>query len=152
VSVSPAAGEAGSPVVVHGGPMLLAYDYPLLGILLSTLMFFIWVMWLIVLFYVFADVFRSRDLRGFSKCLWLVFIVFLPIIGTLAYVLARGDSMNERATARAEARDAQFKSYVQETAGPAVAADQLAQLASLHEAGTLTDAEYEAWKAKVLAS
>jgi Phospholipase_D-nuclease N-terminal/Short C-terminal domain len=131
--------------------MVLAYDYPLLSIFWSMLIFFFWVIWLITLFHVISDVFRSHELGGFAKAAWLILVIVAPFLGVLAYLIFRGDDMARHAVADAEARDAQFKAYVRETAGTSGPGDQLTQLAALRDAGHITDAEYEAGKAKVLA-
>ena len=102
-------------------------------------------------FHVILDIFRSRDMGGVAKAVWLLFVIILPFLGTLIYLLARGDKMTRHAVADAEARDAAFKDYVRQAAAPSGPADQLAQLASLRESGAITAAEYEAGKAKILA-
>ena len=132
--------------------MLLAYDYPLLSVFWSMMIFFLWIVWLMALFHVIVDIFRSKDMGGFAKALWLLFVIFLPFLGVLVYLIARGDNMAQHAVADAEARDAAFQSYVKEAAGTTSQADQLTQLATLKSSGHLTDAEYETAKAKILAS
>jgi Phospholipase_D-nuclease N-terminal len=134
----------------EAAPMLLAYDYPLLSVFWSMLIFFMWIVWLMILFRVIIDIFRSHDMGGFAKAIWLLFVVFLPFLGVLVYVIARGDNMTQHAVADAEAQQAAFASYVKETAGTSGPGDQLTQLSALHEAGKLNDAEYETAKAKVL--
>jgi hypothetical protein len=131
--------------------MLLAYDYPLLSIFWSMLVFFLWFAWLITLFQVIGDIFRSRDLGGVAKAAWLIFVLVAPFLGVLVYLIARGGEMGRHAVADAQARDAEFKRYVQETAGTSGPGDQLTQLAALRDAGRISDSEYEAGKAKVLA-
>ena len=131
---------------------MLAYSYPLLGAFLTILwlsLFFIWI-WLFII--VLVDVFRSHDMGGFAKALWVLFLIFLPVLGVLVYLIARGGSMHERAVERAEQQEQAFRGYVQSTAASAGTADQLAKLADLKERGVITDAEFEAEKAKVLAS
>jgi len=133
--------------------MLLAYDYPLLSVFWSMMIFFLWIVWLMALFHVIVDIFRSKDMGGFAKAMWLLFVIVVPFLGVLVYLIARGDNMAEHAVADAEARDAAFQSYVKEAAGTTASpADQLTQLADLKSAGHLTDAEYETAKAKILAS
>jgi hypothetical protein len=131
---------------------MLAYNYPLLGAFLTILwfsLFFIWI-WLFII--VIIDVFRSHDIGGFAKALWLLFIIVLPFLGVFVYLIARGGKMHERAVQGAQQQDQAFRGYVQSVAPPASAADQLAKLADLNERGAITDAEFEAEKAKVLAS
>jgi Short C-terminal domain/Phospholipase_D-nuclease N-terminal len=130
---------------------ILAYDYPLLNVFFSMLWFFLFICWIMVLFHVFADIFRSKDMGGFAKTMWIIFVIFLPLLGVLVYVIARGDDMARHAADDAQARDAAFRSYVQDAAGTAGPADQLARLAELRNSGAISDAEYEAGKQKVLA-
>ena len=129
---------------------MLAYDYPVLGVFWSMLIFFFWIVWIIALFHVFADIFRSRDMGGFAKTMWLIFVIFLPFLGVFVYLLARGDEMREHAIKDAQAQDAAMRSYVKEAAGTGGPADQIAQLASLRDSGAITEAEFQSGKAKVL--
>ena len=117
-------------------------------------MIFLWVIWIWVLIWVFIDIFRSRDLSGWAKALWFLFVLFIPLIGVVVYLIARGDSMNERAAQQARQQDQEFRSYVQEAAAdsPASMADQLAKLADLRDRGVISAGEFERQKAKVLAA
>jgi hypothetical protein len=131
---------------------LLAYDYPLLGAFWTMLIFFLWIAWFMLLFRIIADVFRDKELSGIAKTMWLLFVIFLPFLGVFVYIIARGQSMTERDIAQAKANEAAFRSYVQESAGSGGgAADQLEKLASLRDQGVLTDEEFSAQKAKLLA-
>ena len=130
--------------------MTLAYDYPLLGVFWSMLVFFLWVVWILALFHVFGDIFRSRDLGGIAKAGWLIFVVVLPFLGVFVYLVARGDKMAEHAAERAEAQQAAMQNYVRQAAGTAGPADQLTQLAALRDSGAITAAEFETGKAKIL--
>lgn len=130
---------------------MLTYIYPMFGVFWSLFFFFIWVMWLMLLFRVFADVFRSDDLGGFAKALWLIFVILVPFLGVFVYVIARGASMTQRDVQRAQAQREAFDGYVREAAGStASTSDQLGKLAQLHAQGVLTDAEFAAQKAKIL--
>ena len=129
-----------------------SYSYPLLGAFWTILWIFLWVMWIWVLIYVFIDIFRSRDLSGVAKALWFIFVLFIPLIGVLVYLIARGGKMHERAVQDAQQQDQAFRSYVQEAAGSANPAEQLAKLADLRDRGVITPAEFEREKAKVLAA
>ena len=80
-------------------PLASSYSYPLLGAFWTILEIFLWVLWIWVLIYVFIDIFRSHDLSGWAKALWFIFVLFIPLIGVLVYLIARGDSMHERAAA-----------------------------------------------------
>jgi Short C-terminal domain/Phospholipase_D-nuclease N-terminal len=131
---------------------MLAYSYPLLGAFLTILyfcLFFIWI-WLLVI--VFIDIFRSHDMGGFAKALWVLFVIFLPWLGVLVYLIARGGNMHERAAQEARQEQKAFAGYVQSVAPQESKADQLSKLADLKTRGVITDAEFEAEKAKVLAA
>jgi Short C-terminal domain/Phospholipase_D-nuclease N-terminal len=152
----PLAGAAGN-LTAKGDAMPLAsssYSYPLLGAFWTIFMIFLWVIWIWILVRVFIDIFRSRDLSGWAKALWFLFVLFIPIIGVVVYLIARGDSMSERTEQQAREQDAEFRGYVQEAAAdsPASTADQLAQLADLRDRGVITAGEFEREKAKVLAA
>ena len=133
--------------------MLLAssYSYPLLGAFWTILEIFLWVLWIWILIYVFIDIFRSRDLSGWAKALWFIFVLFIPLIGVLVYLIARGGKMQQRAMREAQQQDQQFRAYVQDAAGGQNTADQLAKLADLRDRGVITPAEFESQKAKILA-
>jgi hypothetical protein len=132
--------------------MVLAYTYPLLGVFWTMLEFFLFFVWIWLLIVVFGDIFRSHDLGGLAKALWVIFVIILPFLGVFVYLIARGNGMQERSAKLANQQDQQFKAYVRETAGTSGSADQLAKLADLKSQGVLTDAEFEAQKAKILAS
>jgi hypothetical protein len=133
--------------------MMLAYDYPLLGVFWTMLWFFLFFIWIWLLITVFIDVFRSHDMGGWTKALWVVFIVVLPLLGVLVYLIVRGKSMQDRAARGAARQQEEFRQYVQEAAGTGSGtADQLAKLADLKDRGVLTDAEFEAQKAKLLSA
>src|SRR6478672_9785536 len=113
--------------------LLAASSYPLLNVFWSIFEFFLWVIWFWILITVFIDIFRSRDLSGWNKALWFLFVLFIPLIGVLVYLIARGGKMHKRAVQDAQQQEQQFRSYVQETAGSATTADQLAKLADLRD-------------------
>ena len=129
-------------------------SYPLLNIFWSMFIFFLWVIWIWILIWIFIDIFRSNDLSGWAKALWFLFVLFIPLIGILVYLIARGGSMHERATQQAQQEDAEFRSYVQQAAAssPASTADQLAKLADLRDRGVISAEDFEREKAKVLAA
>ena len=129
-------------------------SYPLLNIFWSMFIFFLWVIWIWILIWIFIDIFRSNDLSGWAKALWFLFVLFIPVIGVLVYVIARGGSMHERAAQQAQQEDAEFRSYVQQAAAssPASTADQLAKLADLRDRGVISAGDFEREKAKVLAA
>jgi len=130
---------------------VLSYDYPLGGFFWSMLIFFIWIIWFMLLFQVFIDIFRSKDLGGGAKALWVIFVIILPFLGIFVYLIARGKSMAERRTGEAIDQKKAMDAYVRETAGSSVSsADEIAKLAQLKDQGVLTDAEFNAQKAKLL--
>ena len=114
-------------------------------------MIFLWVIWFWILITIFIDLFRSHDLSGWVKALWFIFILLLPLIGVLVYLIARGGKMHEHAVRDARLQEQQFRSYVQEAAGSQSTADQLAKLADLRDRGVITAGEFDREKAKILA-
>jgi membrane protein implicated in regulation of membrane protease activity len=133
-------------------PLASSYSYPLLGAFWTILEIFLWVLWIWVLIYVFIDIFRSRDLSGGAKALWFIFVLFIPLIGVLVYLIARGGKMHERAVQQAQQQDQEVRRYIQETAAQGTPADQLTKLADLRDKGVITPDEFEREKAKVLAA
>jgi hypothetical protein len=127
---------------------MLAYDYPLLGLFWSMMIFFLWVAWIILLFRVFGDIFRSKEMGGWAKAFWSIFVILLPFLGVFIYVIVNGRAMGDLEIA--QAREAEFQTYVRQTAGSAGTADELTKLAALRDSGALTDAEFAAQKAKLL--
>ena len=130
-------------------------SYPLLDFFWTMLEFFLWVIWIWILIMVFIDIFRSHDLSGWGKALWFLFVLIIPLVGVLVYLIVRGGSMHERGVARAEQQDAAMRSYVQQAAasgnGQGTTADQLTKLADLRDRGVITPEEFEREKAKILA-
>ncbi len=131
--------------------MTLAYDYPLLGVFWTMLEFFVLFAWIMALFYVIADLFRARDIGGFAKAVWAVFVIVAPFLGVFIYLLARGRKMAENQAIAVEEQKAAFDSYVRETAATAGPSDQLATLVDLRDSGAISAEEFEAGKAKILA-
>jgi len=112
-------------------------------------LFFIWI-WLLIV--VFSDIFRSHDLGGFAKAMWVLFVIVLPYLGVVVYFIARGDKMSHRAAEAAQAQDAAARAYIQSAAGSGPSpSEELARLADLKAQGVIDDAEYAQLKAKVLA-
>jgi len=130
---------------------MTAYDYPLLGFFWTVFIVFIWVVWIILLIRVFADIFRTHRMGGGKKALWVIFVVILPFLGVLIYLIVHGGDMAQRDIEQAQAQKEAFDDYVRQTAttGPS-SADELSKLATLHQQGVLTDAEFAAQKAKLL--
>jgi Tfp pilus assembly protein PilO len=135
--------------------MLLASSsnsYPLLDAFWTIFEIFLWVIWIWILIWIFIDIFRSHDLSGWEKALWFLFVLLIPLIGVLVYLIARGDKMQERAVRADQQEEQEFRASVQQPAAPQTSADKLAQLASLRDRGVITTEEFEREKAKVLAA
>lgn len=132
--------------------MLLAADYPFLDVLWTMLVFFLWVSWFILLFHVVGDVFRRRDASGFKKTAWLLFVLFVPFLGVFAYLIANSDDMARRNAEQAAAAQGQMDDYVRSVAGGDGAAAEIERAKKLLDSGAIDQAEFEAIKAKALAS
>jgi hypothetical protein len=120
--------------------------------LLTVLEVALFVAWLTLLFYVFADIFRSHDLSGGAKTLWVLLVFILPMIGCLAYLLIRGGGIHERAVAQAQQQDAAFREYVRNAAGTegSSSVQELERLSNLHKSGSLSDDEFQKAKDSLL--
>lgn len=125
---------------------------PLFDVFWTMLWFFCFFIWIMLLIRVFADIFRSHDLGGWRKAGWTVFVVFLPLLGVLVYLIARGSSMQRRQTQEAVETRQQMDEYIRQTAKSSSPADELAKLVKLHDAGTISDAEFDQAKSKLLAA
>ncbi len=126
---------------------------PLLDLFISMLWFFLFVAWIWLLITVFADVFRS-DMSGWAKAAWILFVIVVPLLGVLVYLIAQGGNMRERSMKQAKEQDEAMRSYIQDAAGSGSqpsTADELSKLAALRDSGALTDDEYADQKAKLLA-
>jgi len=131
----------------------LAYDYPLLSLFWSMLLFFLWIMWFVLLFRVVVDIFRDDDLSGWAKAGWLAFTVLLPFLGVFVYVVARGKNMGRREISQARAQQEEFNAYIRQTAagGRTSSVDELARLSEIRSRGDITDEEFRRAKDLVLA-
>jgi len=129
------------------------FAFELFDVFWSMLWFFLFLMWIYLFVVLITDIFRSRDLSGWGKALWMVALIVLPVLGSLAYVVARGDGISERQMAVATQQDAAFRGYVQDVASTSAPtpADEVAKLVDLHDTGALDDQEFERQKARVLA-
>ena len=125
---------------------------PLLDLFFSMIWFFLLFAWIILLIRVFADIFRSADLGGFAKVIWMLFVIVLPLLGVFVYVIVRGEKMTDRDLRDAQRQNDAFTAYVREAAGSSSGlANELAQLGQLRDSGSITPDEYAIAKAKVLA-
>jgi Phospholipase_D-nuclease N-terminal/Short C-terminal domain len=132
-------------------PLAAPQDYPLLNLFWTMLWFFLWILWIFLLIRIIADIFRSDDMGGGAKALWTIFIIVLPFLGVLVYLIARGGSMHVRDARQAEQSQQALRQYVQQAAGTSSnTAEELSKLAALRDRGVLTDTEFAAQKAKLL--
>ncbi|MEV0597287.1 SHOCT domain-containing protein [Nonomuraea cavernae] len=128
-------------------------DYPLLNIFLTMMWFFLWILWVMLLFRVIADIFRDDTLNGWGKAGWTIFVIVLPLLGVFVYLIARGKGMGRREVAMMADRESRYYEAVERRVGRTTGqADELTQLADLKNHGDLTPEEYERAKAKVLAA
>ncbi len=125
-------------------------DYPLLELFMTMLWFFLWVLWIFLLVRIVTDIFRSHDLGGWGKAGWMLFVIVLPFLGVLVYVVARGRTMSEREVGQAKRQEKDFQEYVRTTARIPSQADELAKLAQLKDHGDISQSEYEQAKSKIL--
>ncbi len=132
--------------------MVLAADYPFLDIFWTMIIFFAWVAWIWMLVLILTDVFRRRDISGWAKAAWTVFVIVVPFLAVLIYLIAQHDGMAERAAAQAQGQQAQFDSYVRSVASDAGAASEIDRAKKLLDDGAITQSEFEALKAKALAA
>jgi hypothetical protein len=116
----------------------------------SMLWFFLFFIWIWLLIMVFADIFRSHDMGGVAKFLWVLFVILVPYLGVFVYLIARGHKMGEHAAQDAARQEAASRQYIQSVTASSTA-DQIAKLADLKASGAITEAEYAQLKAKALA-
>jgi hypothetical protein len=131
--------------------VLLAADYPFLDVLWTMLVFFLWISWFWLVIMVASDVFRRRDIRGGTKALWLIFILFVPLIGVFAYMISQADNMAERRVQEATAARGEMDEYVRSVAGSNGAAAEIERAKGLLDSGAITQVEFDAIKVKALA-
>ena len=131
--------------------MVVASSYPFLDVFWTILIFFVWVAWFMLLFRVIGDIFRRHDIGGGAKVLWLIFVIILPFLGVFIYLIAESKGMDERSVERAQASQQQFDHYVRETASSGGAAAEIDKAKQLLDSGAITQAEFDAIKAKALA-
>ena len=129
--------------------MLIAADYPFLNILWTMIIFFAWVAWIWIVITVLVDIFRRDDIGGWGKAGWVVFVIVVPFLGVLIYLIAQHDGMRERSMKQAQTQQAAMDQYVRDTAGGS--ASEIAKAKELLDSGAITQAEFEAIKQKALA-
>jgi hypothetical protein len=128
--------------------VVIAADYPFLDVFWTIIIFFFWVIWIWIVITVLVDVFRRHDIGGFAKALWVIFVVIVPWLGVLIYLIVEHDGMRERSVKQASAQKEQFDQYVREAAGGS--ADEIAKAKQLLDQGAITQDEFDALKAKAL--
>ncbi len=134
--------------------MVIATSYPFLDILWTMIIFFAWVIWIWIAITVLIDVFRRHDISGWAKAAWVVFVIILPFLGVLVYLIANHTGMADRKIKDTQAAQEQFDDYVRKTAGAsggAGAATEIDKAKQLLDSGTITQAEFDQIKAKALA-
>jgi hypothetical protein len=132
--------------------LITASSYPFLNVLWDILIVFAWFLFIWIAIVVFTDLFRRRDISGWTKAAWVVFIVILPWIGALAYLIFNHDGMAERGEKQAQASQAQFNEYVRHAAGTAGPATEIDTAKKLLDSGAITQAEFDSIKARALGS
>ena len=132
--------------------MLLAADYPFLEIFWTMIIFFCWVAWIMIVIQIFGDLFRRDDASGWKKAFWTLFIIVVPFLGVLIYLIANSTGMAQRQAERARRAEHEFAGYVQSVAnGGGGSASELTKAKQLLDSGAITQTEFEAIKAKALA-
>ena len=131
--------------------MVLAADYPFLGILWTMLVFFCWVAWFWLLIIIFGDIFRRRDVSGVTKVLWMILVILVPFLGVFIYVIVNNHGMTERRLAAQQAKQQQFDQYVQSVAVSDSATAEIARAKELLDSGAITQSEFDVIKQKALA-
>lgn len=130
---------------------MIATSYPFLEVFWTMLIFFAFVVWLWILFTVFADIFRRRDASGFVKTAWVIFVIVLPYLGVFVYLIAEHKGMTERSIKAQQEAKSQFDQYVQSAAAKTDPAEQIAKAKRMLDEGTISQAEFEQIKQKALA-
>jgi hypothetical protein len=129
---------------------VLAADYPFLDILWTMFIFFLFIIWIWILITVFADIFRRKDASGFTKAAWIIFVILLPYLGVLVYLIANHDGMADRNIAAAQAQKSATDDYIRSVSGGA--AGEIERAKGLLDSGAISQAEFDSIKAKALAS
>ena len=131
---------------------MLAADYPFLDILWTMFIFFLFIIWIWILITVFADIFRRKDIGGGMKAIWIIFVIVLPYLGVLVYLIANHDGMADRNIAQMQKQQQATDAYIQSVAGSGGAAAEIEKAKGLLDSGAITQAEFDALKQKALAA
>ena len=132
--------------------MITAASYPFLDVMWTMLVFFMWIIWFWLLITVFSDIFRRHDTSGFAKVAWIVFVIVLPFLGVFIYLIAESKGMAERNIQAQQKAMAQTDDYIRSVASTSDSTAQIAQAKQLLDSGAITATEYDALKAKALAT
>jgi hypothetical protein len=132
--------------------MPIAADYPFLDVLWTMIIFFTWVVWIWIMIVILTDVFRRRDISGWAKGAWVVFLIILPFLGALVYLIAQHDGMSQRQADAARGQKAEMDEYVRSVAGSGGAAAEIDKAKQLLDSGAINQTEFDALKAKALAT
>ena len=130
---------------------MIAASYPLLNLFWTMALIFLWILWFMLLFRVWGDIFSRHDIHGLGKTGWLLFTIFLPFLGVFVYLITQNEQMTQRALDRAQAQQAQFDDYVRSTAASGGATGEIEKGKQLLDSGAITQAEFDALKQKALA-
>ena len=131
---------------------MVGADYPFLDVLWTMLIIFAWIIWFWLLITVFSDLFRRHDTSGFAKVLWIIFVIVLPFLGVFIYLIVNHDGMTDRSMKQAQAAQAQMDDYVRTVASSGGAAGEIEKAKGLLDSGAITQAEFDAIKAKALSA
>jgi hypothetical protein len=131
---------------------VLAADYPFLDVLWTMFIFFLFIIWIWILITVFADIFRRKDMSGIGKAVWIIFVILLPYLGVLVYLIANHDGMADRNIQQMQKQQQATDAYIQSVAGSGGAAAEIEKAKSLLDSGAITQTEFDAIKQKALAS
>ena len=131
---------------------MIGADYPFLDVMWTMFVIFAWVIWFWLLITIFADVFRRHDIGGFAKTLWIIFVIVLPFLGVFVYLISQHDGMTERSMRQAQAAQAQSGAYIRSVAGSGGPTAEIERAKGLLDSGAITQAEFDAIKAKALAA
>jgi len=131
---------------------VLASDYPFADAMWTMLVFFLWIAWFMLLFRVFGDIFRRHDIGGGSKTLWTIFVILLPFLGVFVYLIANNDGMTQRTVSDMQKQQAQMDDYVRSVASSSSPAAEIEKAQALLDSGAISQSEYEALKAKAIAT
>jgi predicted PurR-regulated permease PerM len=132
--------------------MMLASSYPFLDVVWTMFIFFAWVIWIWFLITILADVFRRHDLSGFGKAMWTIFLIFLPFLGALIYLISQGSAMAQRNAEQAQAYQSQTEDYIKSVASEGDPSEQIARGKQLLDSGAISADEFAQLKAKALAT